>query len=148
MKRCLSFALLLGLSSITVAQNARAGRGEATECATFPCTVASISLTDETSSTSNVTIFTPATDGLFRVNVYMESARINGSDWAIGLGWTDSEETRVYPGNGYTVGPGGFGTFTQVVHDLAGQPMTYRVQGAKHSAGTSYNLFITVEELQ
>lgn len=146
MKHCLVALFLLGLSVCSLAQTGHA-RNEGSQCAAFPCVVASVSLTDQTTSVSHVPIFTPTATGLYRITYYEASSPILGSSWAFEWDWTDDFKTRNY--GPFTLSRGSyFNASVPAARVLAGQPITYTITAGSHAEGTSYNLFATVEQLQ
>lgn len=122
------------------------------QCASFPCVVASATLTNQTQPVPATPVFTPTTSGLFRVTAYMTtSTGTTNAYWDIEAGWTDNHgfkkgaflgaasqnQASTYPGI--------------LVQDLAGQPLLYQTilhGGGKGSGGMTYDLYITVEQLQ
>jgi hypothetical protein len=137
MKRYLVALFLFGLSVSGFAQ---------TQCAAFPCVVASVALTNQTTSVSQVPVYTPAQSGMFRVSYYEESAPIVGSSWIFTWNWTDDTTTRSY--GPFTLSRGSY--FNAGVPGMwvtAGQPITYTVTKGRGGLG-SYNLYATVEQIQ
>ena len=137
MKYCLAVLILLGLSVSGFAQ---------LQCTAFPCTIASVSLTDQTVPVSATPLVTPTTSGLFRVTFYFESSAIQGSVWGLSFKYTDDLATRSTAV--WQAHPGQWANFAYVFRDVAGQPITYTVAQLKSGAGANYDLFITVEQLQ
>jgi len=145
MKHLVALAILLGLSSVGFAQTANA-RGNTT-CAALPCVVASVSLTNQTTTVTLATLFTPAADGLYRISVYMSTSPTKGSTWAYALLWTDDNKAR--NSGRQQLSPGAFSSFNAPVRSLAGQSMSYSISaGQSIPPGASYNVFITVEQLE
>jgi hypothetical protein len=146
MKQLVTLAILLSLTSLGFAQ-ARNARGETTTCATLPCEVASVSVTAQTTTVPLTTLFTPSADGLFRISVYMSSSPSAGSTWAYALFWTDDIKAR--NSGRQQLSPGVFSSLSVPVRGLAGQPLSYSISaGASNPPGATYNLSITVEQLQ
>ena len=132
--RYLAILILFGLSTSGFGQTG-----------TLPCVVASLSLTDQTQSVSKVPIFTSGVSGLFRVSFYLDSSRIRGSVWYLDFNWTDDLRPRRI---GSYIANAGTETFTQFpIRAVAGQPITYTVT-EQTNIQASYDLFITVEQLQ
>ena len=131
MKRSLVVLFVLALSLTGFAQ---------AECAAFPCVVASVALTDQTTP-AEVPIFTPTESGLFRISFYF----IQGARWILGFDWTDGHRLQSFK---WYQGPVNqpIGT-SLVVRGVAGRPLSYRVRKSQDNQGT-YDLFITVEQLQ
>jgi hypothetical protein len=140
MKRSLLVLFVLALSLRGFAQ---------AQCAAFPCVVASVSLFDQTQSISNVPLYTPATNGIFRLSFYITStpARNDTFSWGIGFGWTDSLKKRQNPLSSTRTGFYGMQPVL-IVQDIAGQPLTYNLHADGNVEPSTYNLFITVEQLQ
>jgi len=91
-------------------------------------------------------VFTPTTDGLFRVTFYMESIPLTGTLWDLSFKYTDDLKARNTPV--WQVHGGQIADFTYIFREVAGQPITYTVAGGNNPPGASYDLFITVEQLQ
>jgi len=143
MKRCrLVGAFLIALSASGFGQEAR---NESSPCPSFPCVVASIALTDQTMSVSQVPIYTPPATGLFRVVYYEESLPSGPGYWIFTWNWTDDLKTEafgpyeLYPGDYFNDGIWG-------MRVLAGTPITYTV--TRSGGPGTYDLFATVEQLQ
>ena len=132
-----------------------------------PTIVARIALVNQTAAIPTTTLFTPTSDGLYRISAYgaiTTPVSPNGANWSVFFGWTDeagmegSGEPLVIiadfntPQNAYGVcTQGANGTQSPagcvlVVRSLAGKPLTYSVT-AEFAAGGTYELFITVEQL-
>jgi hypothetical protein len=122
------------------------------QCATFPCVVASTSLPNQTQAITPTILFTPTVEGTFRVTAYLSTGggTSTGNDWGVFLRWVDGQQAR----SQYVAVPdhsqnSPYATF--VVHDLAGQPLEYRtgIFGGRN-AGTpkKYDLYLVVEQLQ
>jgi hypothetical protein len=151
MKTNLLLVLLLGLSVSAFAQSAKAIRSDGTACAALPCVVASVSLTDRSTAASKVPIYTPSSDGVFRINIYMNTSNgsVPGAYWEMSTGWTDSLATR--SAIAVDVFPNGVAGAALVQQDIAGQPLTYTVKphgGGGGVGGMTYNLLVIVEQLQ
>jgi hypothetical protein len=114
-------------------------------CSSFPCIVASISLTNQTVPVSQVPIYTPTTDGLFRVVYYEEASNIGFGVWVFTWRWTDDLQTEAQDMIQLTSGRyANYGVTG--IRALAGHPITYTV--THRFGGGSWNLFATVEQLQ
>jgi len=142
MKRYLVALFLFGLSVSGFAQ---------AQCAAFPCIVASVALTNQTQAALQVPLYTPPTDGLFRISAYEQTTKlgsVSGGFWKFIFGWTDPLKPRTISGQ---VSDNGWSTLWApiTIRDVAGQPIAYSVKPGGGNPGlTSYNLFITVEQLQ
>ena len=113
-------------------------------CPSFPCIVASISLLNQTVSVSQVPIYTPATNGVFRVTYYFEpNARGIGGSWLLTFGWRDDVKQETIPP--VLVQSGSYVSYALPVRDLAGYPIVYSVMS---NTGGSYSLFVIVEQVQ
>lgn len=141
MKRYLLLGtLLIALTASAVGQEAK---NAASPCASFPCVVASVSLTNQTMSVSRVPIYTPTASGVFRITYYFEAdAQGIGGSWILTFGWTDDLKPQTIPPVG--VQPGTYFSYVLPVRDLGGHPITYSVMG---NTG-SYSLFAIVEQVQ
>ncbi len=123
--------------------------GAFAQCATFPCVVATTTLTHQTHAISPTVLYTPTAEGTFRVNLYM-SATNAGTDqglWELVLRWTDSVgEKHALFGTPHM----GDSTATFPVHAVAGQPLEYRTFAtpSRSQVARSYDLYIVVEQLQ
>jgi hypothetical protein len=140
MKRYLVALFLFGLSVSGFAH---------AQCSAFPCVVGSISLTDQTQAIIHAPLYTPAAAGLFRISYYLDSTPSQfGGNWGISFDWTDNLKSRI---GSLVLWPTGFysaNTTGLVVYEVAGQPITYSVHASSNVGTSSYNLFMTVEQLQ
>jgi len=147
MKKYFALLMMLGLCVSGFAQTAKARRADGTECAALPCVVASVSLLDQTAPFPQTALLTSTTGGLFRVTQYLESSHIKGSTWGVTFGWTDDLKT--WSTGVFQAHAGSISAGTWVVRIIPGQSITYAVtQGNNNPPGTSYYLFVTVEQLQ
>jgi hypothetical protein len=143
MKRYLVALFLFGLSVSGFAQ---------TQCAAFPCVVATVSLTNQSQNIPKTPIFTPTTSGVFRINAYMSTSpgTVKRAVWGFYLGSTGDNGARQYAtGSGPSSDNGYNATF--VTQDVGGQPLFYQTKltaGGNGNGGMTYNLYITVEQLQ
>lgn len=110
-----------------------------------PRIVAQVALTNQTQPIPLTTIFTPKSDGLFRISAYMNSPTSCGCEWVLAFFWTD-ETQRQTSGSIGESGGNSFASPVIVVRDLAGQPVSAYVNASP--GGSSYDLHITVERLQ
>jgi hypothetical protein len=138
---------------LIVATLCAASVGVFAQCASFPCVVATTSLTHQTQAIPPTTLLTPTAEGTFRINVYLTTNDgTNGAQhWDVFLRWVDGIRARnidLSAPTDKTNVP--FGTI--VVHNVAGQPLEYRTGvGAgtgREGASTRYDLYIVVEQLQ
>src|SRR3977135_389071 len=62
------------------------------QCAAFPCVVATVSLTNQSANIPMTPIFTPASNGCFRVAGYISTSNGTRSNaiWTVDLGFTDN----------------------------------------------------------
>jgi hypothetical protein len=137
MKRYLSLVFLFGLSLSASAQT----------CTTFPCVVASVSLTNQSQRIAPTPIFTPPASGVFRVSAYMSaSTGPKNAEWELFVSWTDDLGLKF---SVLDARENGFNDLSLVVQAVGGQPLLYQTG---HTRGglreMTYNLFITVEQLE
>ncbi len=121
------------------------------QCAAFPCVVASVSLTNQAQAIPATAIFTPRANGVFRISSYISTS--NGTNknatWEAFEGWTDDIGPR--QGGFIFAVPNIDSSSTWVAQAVAGQPLLYQTKLYRTlggSGGMTYNLFITVEQLQ
>lgn len=106
---------------------------------------------------SPTTMFTPATDGMYLVSVYVSSTNTSGGRISpdVFLSWTDdvnswqSQQIAVSIGTGYNVT---WGSTQFVVFDLAHQPIqlsttTPYYPSVDAANVATYNLYVVVEQL-
>jgi hypothetical protein len=139
MKRYLVALFLFGLSVSGFAQ---------TQCAAFPCVVATVSLTNQSQAIPNTPIFTPTASGVFRISAYLSTSAGNHSAlWQLFVGWTDDNGARkastAAPPSGSNAN---IATF--VAQDVAGVPLSYQTKPIGNVSGMTYNFSIVVEQLQ
>lgn len=147
MKHRLVVMILFGLCLSGFAQNGTAKRSDGSTCVALPCIVASISALDQATPVNPTALIAPEASGLFRVTVYMESSPVQGSHWGLSFGYTDDLKTRSTAIS--QVHPAQVASFTDIFRNVAGQPITYAVKGPNSPPpGATYDLFITVEQLQ
>lgn len=145
--RRLVIAITLLLSALSLAGNAQI----------FPTVVATVKLTNQTAGIAKTALFTPAADGMFRVNVYLVNTMVSpGVDalWNIGIGWTDDigtwqyrtvaeVHTEVHNNSVFFQDP-----VTLTLWAKAGTPINYNVWLKLGPApGSAYNVYITLEQL-
>src|SRR5262249_27819732 len=127
MRSYLTMAIFLGLSISGVAQNAQGGKSNGTQCIAFPCVVASVNLTNQTTAVFQVPIYTPTTSGMFRVDYYETSDLLRKGSWSFEWNWTDDLTTRSF--GPFHLPPGEY--FNAGVPSMwvaAGHPITYSVK--------------------
>lgn len=147
MKQHVLVATLFVLCATGLAQNGAARRNGAPICGSLPCIVASVSLTDQTAPIPPTTLVTPAANGLFRVTYYLESSRVQGSVWGVSFNWRDEMKTRTTGTLQAQAGTITAGTIA--VRSITGHAITYTASaGGTPPPDASYNLFITVEQVQ
>jgi hypothetical protein len=133
--------------------------GAFAQCASFPCVVATASVTNNTTGIDPTTLYTPPAEGTFRVSVYMSTTGGGGNSpaqWFTFVRWVDRLSARnahvgVLPNStSSSVGTTGVVGGSIVVHDMAGQPLEYRVGagGFRYQLSHAYDLYIVVEQLQ
>jgi hypothetical protein len=139
MKRCLAvLATLIGLSIGSSAQT----------CTTFPCVVASVSLTDQINGIGATPLYTPPVSGIFRISAYLSVRRVDtkpNAVWNIDVLWRDDQEARQAS---YTISNAfsSAQSSTWVVQAVGGVPLLFKTRSMNGRVG--YNLFIVVEQLQ
>jgi hypothetical protein len=151
MKRYLLLTILFGVSVSGFAQNGKAKRSDGTECATLPCVIATVSLTDQSQAIPVTTIFTPTTDGAFRITVYISTSPGTNkrATWTIYLGWTDLHGAKETPF--ISAGQNGDSSGNIMVQAVGGQPLLYQVKpmgGGGGVGGMTYDILVAVEQIQ
>jgi hypothetical protein len=128
----------------------------------FPRVVGSVRLTNLTQPIGNARILNAPRTGLYRVSGYtaMTTTGNPASGWTLYLDWTDeagAENSTLgllaadqVPPNDYANFQGGTGYLPPPVpiEAIAGTPLTYSVVGPADGSGGTYELFISVEQLQ
>lgn len=157
----------LSIAVLLVAFGLVAARSTGTPTATFtsPVILKKIILANQTAPIPTTTIFTPVSNGLFRVSVYMTTPAPNSNpnNWVFNLGWTDEAGVENTNGNGFVQAtsvnqsPGAWGGLVTlgavtlsgiaVIQCNAGHPVTYSVSPSLTSDLGSYSLYFTVERL-
>jgi hypothetical protein len=146
MKRYLALLFVLASASLpAIAQT----------CSTFPCVVASVSLTGQTSPIKPTPIFTPANAGVFRVTVSMvlthASAGNSNPRFNTIVQWID-ETGHIEQGTYYwplvvtAAPPYAVTSNTFTFQAAAAQPIEYGVGGGRK--GAVYSVYVIVEQLQ
>jgi hypothetical protein len=157
----------LSITVLLVAFGLVAARSTGTPTATFtsPVIIKKIILANQTAPIPTTTIFTPASNGLFRVSVYMTTPVVNSNpnNWIFNLEWTDEAGVENTNGSGLlqtssvSQPPGAWGglingglatpTGLAVIQCNAGHPVTYSVSPSLTSDLGTYSLYFTVERL-
>ena len=141
MKHWLIIMILLGLSLPVFGQT----------CASFPCVLASVSVTNQSQGIRSTPLFAPATAGLFRVSAYMSTSSgiLPAAMWGYEIGWKDDQAGR---SSGLAaISRNSAAPFSVIVQSQAGQPITYLVKPIGVNGqlgGMTYNFSITLEQLQ
>jgi hypothetical protein len=135
MKRTLIFLLLA--VSVVFATNPHTPRA--------PIVVAEATYINQNLDLAQTTVFTPSSDGLYRITAYVEFVPTNSANTTNVLAfWTDNEKTK---GANLSVA-GNNGLFVPVtVYALAGTPISIETNGTSLASGSEYNLYVTVEQL-
>ncbi|MBA2682068.1 MAG: hypothetical protein H0U76_27205 [Ktedonobacteraceae bacterium] len=118
--------------------------------------VSQIALAEVANNIPTTTLYTPREDGLFNISGYMVNDNpVPGSagDWQTSLGWTDSAGTWSFnrwfvltdTANNSTIQ--GLGSVL-TIRARAGQPITYAVNGFAVPLGSTYSVYLTVEQVQ
>jgi len=148
----LIFTVLLSWSAL--GQAASSGRKKHK----FPEVVAQVSLAGQTNPIPTTTIFTPNTDGLFRISVYWANTVPASTDftWSLDLGWTDDAGNEAAQSfmilsaesgapMSYSINTGNGSSLTFRAN--AGAPVTFSVKANSTPSSTTYELFFVVEQL-
>ena len=126
--------------------------GAFAQCASFPCVVATTTLTKQAHGIPPTGLLTPTGDGTFRISAYLTTSKPTSADageWQLYFRWNDGLRanhwviaTASSPGTNA-------GNGTVVVHAIAGQPVEYRTAiVAGTTGGMKYDLYIVLEQLQ
>lgn len=103
-----------------------------------PRIVAQQSFLNQSGSLSATTIFTPTSEGDFRVSVYASGASsLSGA--TLGVLWTDARANRTFAPSISD----SFVSSTEVVHSAVSQPIQVEVL----TSNTAYDVYVTIEEL-
>ncbi|MBA3913083.1 MAG: hypothetical protein H0X25_04330 [Acidobacteriales bacterium] len=116
-----------------------------------PQIVAQASLLNQNSKIVGAPLFTPTTNGAYRVSAYLVVAAFQSQKvWALQINWIDDVQREQTP-SGWLQAPSSAmllnGQATTIVRAIAGQPITFNVW-PMNQPKTSYDLFITVEQLE
>ena len=96
-------------------------------------TVADVSLTGQTGSTSTTTLYTPGADGDYLVTIYNSCGSGSGTSFETALDYTD--EFRSYTENpSVSASSNGHGTIVALIHAASGDAIQYYTS---YSGGTS-----------
>ena len=103
--------------------------GAFAQCTAFPCVVASASFTKQNHGLARTTLFTPPSDGMFRINAYLSVTKPTtptNAGWDVFFNWNDGIRANHWVTNAEAVIPTNAGIATILVHAIAGQPIEYR----------------------
>jgi hypothetical protein len=128
----------------------------------FPRVVASVRLTNQTQQIPTTTILNAPRTGLYRVSTYMAMTTpgLAQANWELNLSWTDEAgvESNLYTELGAKQIPPSDYAYPRFVpgitppslqiEAIAGTPINYVVGGSTFGDGGTYELFISVEQLQ
>src|SRR5437879_3015062 len=118
--------------------------------AEVPTIVASFQSLNQQSVLPSATVFTPTSDGVFRIAVYLDfsPANVGGgmNSVSFAVRYTDDFSNQVIPAQRQSNASSGFYAGEQLVKLKAGQPVTVSVDSLG-SQPTTYNLYVTVEDL-
>jgi hypothetical protein len=133
---------------------------------TFPKVVAKVAITGRTTAIPIKTLLTPTANGLYRVSAYSVVTVPNGNTafWHLKLNWTDDYGSEnCYNGtvSGVTCSLlainsnwENYGEYrwghqgAWVVRANAGTPLSYSMVDVGGATGSTYDLFLTVEQLE
>jgi hypothetical protein len=153
----------LSIAVLLVAFGLVAARSTGTPAPTStPTIVKKVILANQTAPIPTTTIFTPASNGLFRVSVYMTQVvpmqYNDAGTWLYNLNWTDDagpESGSAMPiiqMYSAQVPPQAYGTFDGsqgnviILEGVAGKPVTFSISLSGDTGGT-YSAYFTVERL-
>jgi hypothetical protein len=129
----------------------------------FPRVVAKVRLANLTQPIPTTTILNAPRTGLYRVSTYTAFTSPGSGDqvvWELIIGWTDESGAELgcmaeliggqMPPNNYAVQSGASNTPQEPIpiEAIAGTPITYSVTRTNFGTGGTYELFISVEQLQ
>ena len=147
MKRNVKMFAVVGLSilaGLVLKSDRGHGQGQGSES---PIIIRRIGLENQTISPGPVTLFTPTSNGLYRVSGYGDMTLQSTGEICPQLSWTDEyafqnqylfTEGCVFPGEG----SGG----SLIIHGVANQPVTLSISVEPGFRGV-YSFFVTVEQL-
>jgi hypothetical protein len=114
-----------------------------------PQIVAQVSLQNQSADIPRTVLVTPTASGIYRITAYFVSGSNSATGgWGLRLHWKDEDGGRITP-----IRWADLGRLTHVisvtytVRSITGQPIQFSVNGFD-SPNFSYNLFITVEQLE
>jgi hypothetical protein len=137
----MKLASLFALSLVLLASVAALGQS-------FPKVVAQDSVLDQSENIEGRTLLTPTKSGVYRVSVYLAGGATEpAGKWKARVHWTDEKGGRSTPRDWAILAKSQLVSATQIIRAIAGRPIVYFV-GRTDSADFTYNLFITVEQLE
>ena len=129
------------------------GHGQGAAGSQFPLVIKQVFLTNQTASLGPVTLFTPTSEGLYRVSAYADVTPSSNPGVVCGdLSWTDESGPETLSSllldfyGECAQANGNPGTSSILVHAKPNQPVTISISTYDSFAG-QYNLFVTVEQL-
>jgi hypothetical protein len=158
MYKNLSIAVLLVAFGLVAARST----GSPAPTPSSPVIVKKVILANQTAPIPTTTLFTPASNGLFRVSIYMTQVvptQRNNGYWLYNLDWTDDAGPesgatqpimQMYDGQ---MPPQAWGTFDTspgnvvILEGVAGKPVTFSISLSGTTSGGTYSAYFTVERL-
>lgn len=117
-----------------------------------PIVVAEQTIVGRFGSSPSVPLFTPASDGTFRLSVYVSSASCSfssGTPTQVGVTWNDGIDNRIKyspgpqcNGVGYSMSPL---DYTAVIHGSAGQAISFSV--VAYDSTDAFSYYLVLEQL-
>jgi hypothetical protein len=155
MKRNVKLFALVGLA-ILAGLVLKSNRGHGQGGQQSPIIIKRVFLRNQTGAIGPVTLFTPTTEGLYRISTYADVAPpSNGAAVCGSISWTDDFSANtiepIWNGQGGEdtcpeYGSNGYGTNVFVIHAAPNQPVTfYTFVGGP--GPISYTVILTVEQL-
>jgi hypothetical protein len=141
------------------------GLSDLTSTSTLPKVVAKVAITGRTTAIPTTNLVTPTANGLYRVSAYGVVTSPNGNTgfWVLNLNWKDNYGSETcYNGtpqgttcsllsinsNWENYGEYRWAQNGWVIRDNAGAPISFLVIDQGGAAGSTYDLFVTVEQLE
>ena len=157
---CLAIVLVVG-AGVSLGQSTRKAP---TALPRPPAVVGKVTLTAQSNQIPQTTIFTPRTNGLFRLSYYGTSTVASSSYgcWEVWFYWTDEAGSHqnqfnnlLYPGSiqgcdavGIEADYSAPTEDATIIRGIAGAPIQFAVVPLYNTEGSQYELFISVEQLQ